>query len=153
MFHARSATFSSSALKLILNSAHTRAHHNHAQTYRQDFRIINYNIMKSRTKRPSKNKYLIDVREHDEVVHGMIPSAVNLPLSNLGNSLRYSPERFEKAYGFPKPQRNNEIIFYCTKGLRSKTASEIACSSGFTNILAYEGSWLEWERRELGKRY
>jgi rhodanese-related sulfurtransferase len=33
---------------------------------------------------------LIDVREHDEVAMGSIPSAVNVPLSELGDALDQS---------------------------------------------------------------
>ncbi|KAG6885951.1 hypothetical protein C0993_007453 [Termitomyces sp. T159_Od127] len=99
-----------------------------------------------------QNTYLIDVREPDETIQGMIPSAVNLPLTVLGDSLHLNGSAFLKKHGFEKPRSNQQIIFYCRSGKRSASASDVAKRNGFTNILNYKGSWLEWVEKENIKK-
>ncbi|KAJ8077327.1 Thiosulfate sulfurtransferase rdl2, mitochondrial [Marasmius tenuissimus] len=113
-----------------------------------DAKIITYDRLKPKTESPSPNAYLIDVREPDEVIQGMIPSAVNLPLSVLPEALNTPAEFFQEKYGFPKPQKIQEVIFYCRSGKRSASASDIAKRNGYSNIYNYEGSWLEWVSKE-----
>jgi rhodanese-related sulfurtransferase len=107
---------------------------------------------------------LVDVREPDEVIQGMIPSAVNVPLSILANSLHLHHSAFKEKHGFEKPQKGQELIFYCRSGKRSASASDIAKRNGYTkyaplfvtedvlsrfcSILNYKGSWLDWVKRE-----
>ncbi|TFK76870.1 Rhodanese-like protein, partial [Pluteus cervinus] len=98
-----------------------------------------------------KDSYLIDVREPEEVIQGMIPSAVNLPLSVLATALHLEPNTFKEKYGFNKPEHPQEVIFYCRSGVRSTTASDVAKRNGYTNILNYKGSWLEWVEKENKK--
>ncbi|KAF9256183.1 Rhodanese-like protein [Marasmius fiardii PR-910] len=116
-------------------------------------KVITYDLLKPKTQTTARNTTLIDVREPTEVRGGMIPTAVNIPLRALHDSLKYSPEDFRKMYGVAKPGRSEEITFYCNKGLRSQVASDIAIQNGFTNILDYRGSWVEWARRERKKRF
>ncbi|KAF5377556.1 hypothetical protein D9615_005205 [Tricholomella constricta] len=113
-----------------------------------DAKEITYAELKPRTNSPTPDTYLIDVREPDEVIQGMIPSAVNLPLSELGNSLHLSRVAFLEKHSFEKPMKNQQLIFYCRSGKRSTTASDVAKRNGFTNILNYKGSWLEWVEKE-----
>ncbi|KAF9014939.1 endoplasmic reticulum protein [Cyathus striatus] len=113
-----------------------------------DARKLKYEELIPKTENPTANTYLIDVREPDEVIQGMIPSAVNLPLSVLANSLHLNPEAFKAKHGFDKPKKDQEIIFYCRSGKRSATASDVAKRNGFTNIFNYEGSWLEWTEKQ-----
>ena len=68
-------------------------------------------------------------------MQGMIPSAVNLPLSVLGNALHTSHDEFKKLYGFDKPMLDQEVIFYCRSGQRSATASDVAKRNGFTKFV------------------
>ncbi|KAJ7293348.1 Rhodanese-like domain-containing protein [Mycena rebaudengoi] len=107
-------------------------------------KVLTYEELLPKTKSPSPDSYLIDVREPDEVIQGMIPSAVNLPLSVLSNSLHLQPDAFKAKHGFEKPKKTQEVIFYCRSGKRSTSASDVAKRNGFTNILNYTGSWLEW---------
>ncbi len=79
----------------------------------------------------AKNAYLIDVREPDEVLQGMIPSAVNLPLSGLSGALYMDGTKFKEKYGFPKPEFDQEVVFYCRSGMRSATASDVARRNGY----------------------
>ncbi|KAK2462085.1 hypothetical protein APHAL10511_006548 [Amanita phalloides] len=110
--------------------------------------ILTYEQLKPKIKSPTPDTYLIDVREPEEVMQGMIPSAVNLPLSVLGESLHMSSESFRAKHGFEKPKQEQEVIFYCRSGMRSSTASDVAKRNGYTNILNYKGSWLEWVKKE-----
>lgn len=109
---------------------------------------------------------MIDVREPDEVIQGSIPSSVNIPLSILPGSLHMAPEPFEKKFGFKKPGRDQEIIFYCRSGVRAATAGDIAKRNGYERLVCqaltprdpltlnyvrlynYKGSWLEWVQKE-----
>ncbi|KAJ3790308.1 endoplasmic reticulum protein [Lentinula aff. detonsa] len=113
-----------------------------------DAKVIRYDELKPKTKSPAPNSWLIDVREPDEVMQGMIPSAVNIPLTILPESLNASPATFREKFGFEKPERNQEVTFYCRSGKRSSSASDIAKRNGYTHILNYEGSWLDWVERE-----
>ncbi|PFH50747.1 hypothetical protein AMATHDRAFT_3710 [Amanita thiersii Skay4041] len=106
--------------------------------------IISYNQVKRISRAPTPDTYLIDVREPDEVIQGMIPSAVNLPLSVLADSLYLHHDAFKAKHGFEKPQRDQRVIFYCRSGVRSSTACDVAKRNGYTKILNYKGSWLEW---------
>jgi rhodanese-related sulfurtransferase len=110
-----------------------------------------------------QNDYLIDVREPDEVVLGSIPSSVNLPLSEIKTALAMPEDAFKAKYGFDKPQREQEIIFYCRSGKRSASAGDVAVRNGYTkwvvrstlirhadalsSVLNYQGSWLDWVSR------
>lgn len=76
--------------------------------------------------------YLIDVREPGEVVQGMIPSAVNLPLTVLAESLTLPPDDFKAKFGYSKPTPEKQVIFYCRSGMRSASACDVAKRNGFT---------------------
>ena len=98
---------------------------------------------------------------------GAIPSSVHVPLADLPAALSMQDGAFERAYGCSKPAREQELIFYCKKGIRSTTACEVALESGYKksvycslygeihlisrlhSILNYKGSWLDWVEREL----
>ncbi|KAF9649045.1 Rhodanese-like protein, partial [Thelephora ganbajun] len=110
--------------------------------------ILTYDQVKPKTEQPSPDSYLIDVREPDEVVQGSIPSSVNIPLSVLPGSLYMKAEDFEKKFGFKKPRRDQEIIFYCRSGVRAATAGDIAKKNGYEKLYNYKGSWLEWVQKE-----
>lgn len=75
---------------------------------------------------------MIDVREQNEVIQGSIPSSVNLPLSILSGSMNLAPEEFKTRFGFNKPKRDQEIVFYCRSGVRAATAGDIAKRNGYT---------------------
>jgi len=113
-----------------------------------DAKELTYEELKPRTEQPTPDKYLIDVREPDEVLQGTIPSAVNLPLSVLANSLHLHHGAFKARFGWEKPRKDQEIVFFCRSGKRSASACDIAKRNGYTNILNYKGSWLDWISRE-----
>ena len=75
--------------------------------------------------------FFLDVREPEEVAQGMIPSAVNVPLTRIGSALVMEPLDFKNTYGFEKPKRTDEVTFYCRSGKRSASASDIAKRNGY----------------------
>ncbi|KAF8529460.1 Rhodanese-like domain-containing protein [Gautieria morchelliformis] len=109
---------------------------------------LSYEEVKKRTQEPTEDAYLIDVREPEEIAQGSIPSSVPLPLSTLSSSLHLRGDEFLDKHGFMKPAYNQEIVFYCRSGRRSATASDVARRNGYTNVKNYEGSWLDWVRKD-----
>ncbi|KAK8865898.1 hypothetical protein IAR55_001046 [Kwoniella newhampshirensis] len=112
--------------------------------------IIKYEELKPLTQQPTDDVLVIDVREPDEVALGSIPSAVNLPLSRLKDALDrgFNAGDFQKEFAFSKPTYDQNIIFFCRSGKRSANAAELASERGYPNIRNYQGSWLDWSKRE-----
>jgi len=100
-----------------------------------------------------KGKYtLIDVRGEDELVNGMIPTAVHLPLGEISWAFTLSPEAFERKYKFKKPI-NEKVIFYCRTGSRSAMATSKGKEIGL-DCDNYAGSIWEWSEIDPNvKRY
>ncbi|KAF9535571.1 Rhodanese-like domain-containing protein [Crepidotus variabilis] len=119
-----------------------------------DAKVLSYEEFLPKTQNPSANAYIIDVREPDEVIQGMIPGAVNLPLSVMSGALHLPHQEFKDKFGFEKPRKNQEVVFYCRSGMRSSTAADVAKRNGWdTNkILNYKGSWLEWTAKQNEKQ-
>ena len=46
--------------------------------------------------------------------------------------MHLNPVAFKEKYGFEKPKKDQEIVFYCRSGKRSATASDIAAKNGYT---------------------
>ncbi|EIW72610.1 hypothetical protein TREMEDRAFT_25914 [Tremella mesenterica DSM 1558] len=115
--------------------------------------IISYKELKPLTQQPTDEIIIIDVREPDEAALGMIPSAVNLPMSEIQKALdvKMNPGDFQRKFAFPKPALSQNIIFYCRSGKRSATASELAENLGYHNVRNYVGSWLDWSKRQETK--
>ncbi|KAI1316872.1 hypothetical protein EDD11_009362 [Mortierella claussenii] len=91
---------------------------------------------------------LIDVREPSETALGIIPTAHTIPLALLNDALVVlSDQEFEQHYGFKRFGKDEEAIFYCRSGRRSKMAFAQAQELGFTQVRHYPGSWIEWEAR------
>ena len=78
-----------------------------------------------------QDAFLIDVREKDEVMQGMVPSAVNVPLTELSGAFKLRDGEWSRRYGFPKPTSEQELIFYCRSGKRSATACDVAKRNGY----------------------
>lgn len=99
------------------------------------------------------NTILIDVREPSEYGAGYIPGAHNMPLRSQSFALCKTPEEFEEAMEFPKPDTDMHVIFYCQSGVRARTAEQQGEHCGYENRGIYLGSWREWEKfeREVGQ--
>jgi rhodanese-related sulfurtransferase len=93
---------------------------------------ISYSELKKLTQAPPPDITLIDVREPDEVASGIIPSAVNVPLSRFAEA--FNPMKgadFRRDFAFDRPQFGDKLIFYCRSGKRSQTALETAKKNGW----------------------
>lgn len=89
------------------------------------------------------------MREPEEVAQGMIPSAVNVPLSSFATAFDTSKESdFQRKYAFPRPAYDDPIIVYCRSGKRSSEALAHANKMGWWNVRNYRGSWLDWVQHE-----
>ncbi|KAI1172727.1 Rhodanese-like domain-containing protein [Nemania sp. FL0916] len=95
---------------------------------------------------PSKSKpTLIDVREPSELSStGRIPGAVNVPITTWPDSFHISASEFRERFGFRRPPQEEEIVFYCKAGVRSRGAAAIAREAGWKDVGEYPGSWIEW---------
>ncbi|XDV21679.1 hypothetical protein PO909_026735 [Leuciscus waleckii] len=92
---------------------------------------------------------LVDVREPDELEAGFIPGASNVPLGEVEQALRLSPDQFRERYGVTKPHReDSDFVLYCVRGIRSLTALETARTLGYTKARHYAGGFNEWLQRE-----
>lgn len=77
--------------------------------------------------------HIIDVREHEEVVLGMIPGTLHIPLMQI-------PERIKEI-----PQ-NGETIFVCRSGNRSGKACDFLEDQGLSGLKNMIGGMLAWEK-------
>ncbi|KAI1192210.1 Rhodanese-like domain-containing protein [Nemania serpens] len=88
---------------------------------------------------------LIDVREPEELSQtGRIPGSLNVPITSSPDSFHLSSEEFEDRFGFARPERDDEVVFYCRSGVRSRAAAGLAREAGWTRVGEYPGSWTEW---------
>ncbi|XP_055348691.1 rhodanese domain-containing protein CG4456-like isoform X1 [Paramacrobiotus metropolitanus] len=104
---------------------------------------VAFEEMKELSDRGAKN--IIDVREPSELVaEGAIPSAINIPLAKLKETLQLTPSDLNALHGLAITDHNSEIILTCRSGARSARAREMAKEVGYTNIRVYGGGILEW---------
>jgi len=102
----------------------------------------------------SKGDYvLIDVREPDELDNGALPTSHNIPLNEIPDAFEMDATEFKAKYGFAKPTKKDNLIFYCRSGGRSENATAHAESKGY-NAKNFQGSIWQWaEIDETVKRY
>lgn len=74
---------------------------------------------------------LIDVREPHEFKKGHIPSAVNIPLSQLNSRVK-------------EISNKNDVLLYCRSGMRSKQAAKVLSKNGFTSMAHLKGGLITW---------
>ncbi|CZR62364.1 related to D.melanogaster heat shock protein 67B2 [Phialocephala subalpina] len=99
------------------------------------------------TKSPSPTTILIDTREPSELQStGTIPGSLNIPVTSKPDAFFITPEEFEDRFGFERPGKDTEVIFYCKAGVRSRAAAGLARQAGWVNVGEYAGSWLDWEK-------
>ncbi|WFD30217.1 hypothetical protein MSPP1_001234 [Malassezia sp. CBS 17886] len=110
---------------------------------------VTYNELKPYAVAPSGDITIIDVREPNEVAQGMIPSAVNVPLSVFPTAFDVNSSAppsidFQREFSFPRPSYDSKIIFYCRSGKRSAEATDLARKRGWWDTRNYPGGWLNW---------
>lgn len=98
---------------------------------------------------------IIDTREKDEydgatkygeVRGGHIPGAINLPFNNVYNedgTIKNKSE-LEKMFKDLGLNKDDEIVTYCTAGIRSGHMALILKSLGYDNVKNYDASYHEW---------
>lgn len=74
---------------------------------------------------------LVDVRNDDEVMHGVIPGAMHIKLSML-------PVQYDKLLNA------NSVVFYCHSGIRSAHAADFAVSKGVKDVFNLIGGVVAW---------
>jgi len=110
-------------------------------------KIYNYDSVSALSSNPTPSTILIDTREPAELqTTGTIPNSVNIPITSQPDSFFITPEEFEDRFGFERPAKDTEVVFYCKAGVRSRAAAELAKQAGWKSVGEYQGSWLDWER-------
>ncbi|KAK6290961.1 hypothetical protein J4Q44_G00386390 [Coregonus suidteri] len=89
--------------------------------------VVSYEQLKNMLS--SHNVQLFDVRNQDEFMAGRITDSVNIPLGQLEESLKLSPEHFQ-------------LLF--ETGRRSAIALAIARQLGFNRARHYQGGYSDW---------
>lgn len=76
---------------------------------------------------------VLDVRTEEEFALGHIPTAMNIPHSDLSNRL-----------GELHIARSDEVVVYCRSGHRASMAEEILRAAGYTNVHDLAGHMTGW---------
>ncbi|KAI9304935.1 Rhodanese-like domain-containing protein [Cunninghamella echinulata] len=112
------------------------------------FPVVEFEDIQDIIKKQDKNIELIDVREKKEVSQGYIPTAKNVPLSQLEQGWALSDSQFESEFGFSKPNKDKTLVLYCLGGVRSTKAANILQQQyGYNNIRNYVGSWADYSEK------
>ncbi|KAK1641194.1 Rhodanese-like domain-containing protein [Colletotrichum phormii] len=110
-------------------------------------KIWDFSQMAELAKDPG-NVVIVDAREPGELVDtGRIPTAINIPVATAPESFLIAEEDFEDRYGYPRPKKDTELVFYCKAGVRSRALATLARDAGWTKVGEYPGSWLDWAKK------
>jgi len=88
--------------------------------------------------------FLIDVREAGEYAYGFIPEAVNMPRGVM--EFNINREAFWDSRDLYPPEKDELIIIYCKKGMRSVLCASTLQKMGYTNVFYIEGGFKAWEK-------
>ncbi|CAN9117966.1 unnamed protein product [Alternaria alternata] len=66
---------------------------------------------------PSDSRLLIDVREPHEFEKDTIPTSINIPVTSQPDALLLDEEEFQDRFGFQKPPKGKEVVFFCKAGI------------------------------------
>lgn len=78
--------------------------------------------------------HLMDIRSEAEVVAGMLPSSIHLPMHLIPLKIQeFSPEK--------------EIVLYCRSGARSYHACQYLMQQGYDNVINLRGGIIDWARQ------
>ncbi|KAI1422299.1 Rhodanese-like domain-containing protein [Xylaria sp. FL1777] len=126
--------------------AHTRNSVRWSTTSPTGSKMWTFEEVQSLTTSPTTPKpTLIDVREPGELQStGRIPGSINIPITTSPDSFHITADEFEDRFGFARPEKGAEVVFYCKAGVRSRAAAGIAREAGWTDIGEFPGSWIEW---------
>lgn len=76
---------------------------------------------------------MIDVREDNELVHGMIDGAIHIPMNNV-------PGRMDEF----APYKDKSVVLICRSGKRSAQVGQFMEHAGFTDVINLEGGMNSW---------
>ncbi len=83
---------------------------------------------------------VLDVRENEEVEHGIVPGARHVTRGHLES-------RVEDVL----PDKNAEVVVYCAGGVRSAFATKTLEELGYSNVSSMAGGFTRW--KDLGLDY
>ncbi|MDQ2076760.1 3-mercaptopyruvate sulfurtransferase [Marinimicrobium sp. ABcell2] len=76
---------------------------------------------------------------------GHVPSAVNIPFSELFDGHRLKePKHLKEFFERAGCSTDQYLIFYCGSGVTACIGILAAFACGFSNVSLYDGSWAEW---------
>ncbi|MBT8142547.1 MAG: rhodanese-like domain-containing protein [Gammaproteobacteria bacterium] len=81
---------------------------------------------------------VIDVRESDEIITGMIPGAIHIPVGQLQSEF----PKYLQSLGNDSSQQT--IVLYCRSGNRSAVGADALQKLGFSNIVSMQGGIKAW---------
>lgn len=90
------------------------------------------------------------MRERSEIAEtGRIPGSENVPIQTAPDFAFVDAAEFETRFGFPRPTAEQEVVFYCKAGVRSRAAARLAREGRFggPRVGEFPGSWGEWVAR------
>ncbi len=94
-----------------------------------------------------KDVRLVDARSPGEYAAGHIPGAVNIPFNNTAGgtpSIYKTPAELHTLFAAQGITDQNQVVTYCSTGVRGATDYFAARQAGFPNVRLYTGSWAEW---------
>lgn len=106
--------------------------------------VYDFEEMKELVKKKDPTVVLLDVREPKEFEDYRIPGSVNMPFRTHPEGLSLAQTEFQETFGFPKPGKQERLVFFCASGRRAASAEGIARKHGYHNVALYPGSVNEW---------
>nr|CAI5851033.1 unnamed protein product [Callosobruchus analis] len=101
--------------------------------------VASFEDVKKFGNQPSKDVYIIDVRE---------PSELQETVGELETALKdLTDNQFRDKFGREKPDKQSLIIYSCLKGGRSAKAQELSQQLGYENVSSFAGGWTEWAEK------
>lgn len=88
---------------------------------------------------PKFNAVLLDAREPKEYKISHLKDAVCVGYDE------FNLEKVEKLY----PNKDEEIVVYCSLGIRSETVAEKLKAAGYTNVKNLYGGIFEWKNKDF----
>ncbi|KAH8750526.1 Rhodanese domain protein [Diaporthe sp. PMI_573] len=120
----------------------------YSQQQPKESKIWGFEEIQKLTQDSKPNVQVVDVREPGELKStGRVPGAVNIPVTSQPDSFHISEEEFEDRFGYPRPAKDQEVVFYCKAGVRSRAAAGLAKDAGWSKVGEYPGSWLDWAEK------
>ncbi|KAK7734958.1 RNA polymerase C-22 sterol desaturase [Cytospora paraplurivora] len=108
-------------------------------------KVWSFEDVQKATQDPESKVVIVDTREPGELVStGHVPGAINIPVASSPDSFHITEEDFEDRFGYARPEKDTEVVFYCKAGVRSRALAGLARDAGWTKVGEYPGSWLDW---------